>query len=367
MVLDELTAVYATGVVIVLYFVVQSTMGKFDPFAPVWLFLVGYLQVYVVQAVSYHDWAVSAKGKNLVESANLRALWALLWFLAAYHFSPGRLVASLFPRAPSGWPVKFVSFLSPILILWGLVCAGLMLRADGGADESMSAGESLFRSFPFVMMVAAAMLIVTGRRSSAPRPLFSAAGLAVSMLYVLIWMFNGKRSHALIGVLATVCAFYISRMKRPSWPALLATGFSGALVVAIAIGWRNNPDNERSIRGFISFLSDFRLASILESANISEGNNDEGIRSHETDEYGGYLVMMDAVPEKSAYDFAPIISVSSRRTYRESCGPLNRFMAGPSGLKPGSLVPSSSATPTLRDQRSGSWARLNSTAAQSAP
>ena len=37
---------------------------KFDPFAPVWLFLVGYVQVYIIQAVSYHEWALRVRGKN---------------------------------------------------------------------------------------------------------------------------------------------------------------------------------------------------------------------------------------------------------------------------------------------------------------
>jgi hypothetical protein len=301
--LDELTPVYATTAVIVLYFLAQLVTGKFDPFAPAWLFLVGYGQVYVVQAISYHDWAISARGMGLVEAANLRALWALLWFLAVYHFGPGRLVAPVLPRPPLGWPLKFVSFLSPILIAWGLVCAGIMLRGGAG-DDSMSAEESLFRSFPFVMMVAGVLLIVSGRASATPRPIFLAAGLTVSILYVLIWMFNGKRSHALIGVLATVCALYISRMKRPSWPVLIATLFTGALVVAIAIGWRNSPDYERSASGFLSFVGEFKLASILENANISEGDDDGGgLKSHETDEYGGFLLMMDTVPEKSAYDY----------------------------------------------------------------
>ncbi len=302
-VMDELTPVYATCAVVGLYFIVQWATRKFDPFAPVWLFLVGYVQVYIIQAISYHDWAVAARGKGLVEAANLRAFWALLWFLTVYHIGLGRLAVPLLPRPPLGWPVKFIAFLSPILIAWGLVCAGIMLRSGAGSDTTMSAEESLFRSFPFVMMVAAVLLIVTGRTIFAPRPKFLTAGLAVGVLYVLIWMFNGKRSHSLIGVLATVCAFYITRLKRPSWPVLIATSFAGALVVAIAIGWRNSPDYERSVAGFSHFLGGFKLETILESLNVSEGEDDGGPKSHETDEYGGFLLMMDTVPEKSAYDY----------------------------------------------------------------
>ena len=118
------------------------------------------------------------------------------------------------------------------------------------------------------MMVAAILLIVTGRTIQAPRPAFLSAGLIVAAAYVLIWMFNGKRSHSLIGVLATVCAFYITRLKRPSWPVLIATAFAGACVVAIAIGWRNDRDHERSFAGFGGFLGDFQSREILESLNV---------------------------------------------------------------------------------------------------
>ena len=82
--------------------------------------------------------------------------------------------------------------------------------------------------------------------------------MLVAAAYVLIWMFNGKRSHSLIGVLATVCAFYITRQKRPSWPVLIATAFAGSLVVAIAIGWRNNPKYERSLAGFVQYPRRFQ-------------------------------------------------------------------------------------------------------------
>ncbi len=301
--MEELLPVYATTATIVLYFLTHVATRKFDPFAPVWLFLVGFVQIYVIQAFSYHGWAVGVRGKDLVAAANLRAFWALLWFLTVYHFGPGRLAAPLLPRPPRGWPVKFIALLSPILIVWGLVCAGILLRGGTGSDAMISPEESLFRSFPFVMMVAAVLLIVTGRTITAPRPIFLLWGLAVAILYVLIWMFNGRRSHSLIGVLTMVCAFYISRLERPSWPVLFATSFAGALVVAVAIGWRNNPDYDRSVGGFITFLGDFKVSTILDSLNVGADESDPGFFTHETAEYGGFLLMMDTVPEKSGYDY----------------------------------------------------------------
>jgi hypothetical protein len=116
-------------------------------------------------------------------------------------------------------------------------------------------------------------------------------------------MFHGKRSHSLMGVLVTVCAFYIARLKRPSWPALIATSFTGALVVAVAIGWRNNPDYEKSAAGFITFLGDFKVSTILDSLNVGADQSDSDVITYETVEYGGFLLMMDTVPEKSGYDY----------------------------------------------------------------
>jgi hypothetical protein len=178
-----------------------------------------------------------------------------------------------------------------------------VIRGGLQGPDSISPEEALLRSFPFVMMVAAILLIVTGRTLASPKPLFFPAGLLVAAAYVAIWMFNGKRSHSLIGVLSTVCACYITRLKRPSWPVLLGTSFAGVLVVAIAIGWRNNDSYEFSASGFTQYLSEFKIAKILESLNIEEQEDPLEAGSHETTEYGGFLLMMDTVPEKSEYDY----------------------------------------------------------------
>jgi hypothetical protein len=152
------------------------------------------------------------------------------------------------------------------------------------------------------MMVAAILLIVTGRTANRSRPLFLAAGLLTAAFYVVIWMFNGKRSHSLIAVLATVCAFYITRNKRPSWPVLMGTAFAGTLVVAIAIGWRDNPNYERSFAGFTHFVGDFKVTKVLECLNITDDEDGGEVGSYETTEYGGFLLMMDTVPRVSDHD-----------------------------------------------------------------
>lgn len=298
--MDELTYVYLTAAVIVAYFLASVLARRFDPFAPIWLFFVGYVQVYVVQALHYHDWAVAVRGKDLVASANLRALWALLWFLAVYHLSPARGVSAILPRPPRTWSPGFVAFIAPLLAVWGLYCSILVLRGlDATAPASGEA--SLLTNFPFTMLVGAILLIVTGRDHRSPRLIFLAAGLVIAAGYVLIWMFNGKRSHSLIGVLTSICAWYIARFKRPSWPVLISTAFVGSLVVAIAIGWRNDRDHPRSLGGFVAFLADFRVSRILESLDVADG--EEEIASYETWEYGGFLLMMDTVPAKSDYDY----------------------------------------------------------------
>src|SRR5271157_4004657 len=301
--MDEQVFVIAIAGVLLLYFLSQVITRTFDPFAPVWLFLVGYVQVYIIQAVSYHEWALRVRGQELVAAANFRALWALMWFLTVYHLGISPRLARVLPRPPRGWSTALIAGGSPPLILWGLYCAGVVISGGLQGPGSISPEESLFRSFPFVMMVAAVLLIVTGRSLTSPRPIFLVAGIMVAAAYVAIWMFNGKRSHSLIGVLATVCAFYISRQRRPSWPVLIATSFASALVVAIAIGWRNNDSYEFSTSGFTQYLSDFKLEKILESLNIKDFESEQETTTYETTEYGSFLLMMDTVPHKSDYDY----------------------------------------------------------------
>ena len=81
----------------------------------------------------------------------------------------GKKLAELLPAPPRAWSASTVAFVAPPLVIWGFFCAGLVLSAGSEGDGStMSGGESLLRSFPFLMMVAAVLLIVTGRRSIRP-------------------------------------------------------------------------------------------------------------------------------------------------------------------------------------------------------
>jgi hypothetical protein len=178
----------------------------------------------------------------------------------------------------------------------------MVFRAGDDATTTLSPEESLFRSFHCVLLVAAILLIVTGRSGVKPRPAILALGVAIGMLYVVIWMFNGKRSHSLMGVLCTTCAFYITKLRRPSWPVLMGMAFAGALVVAVAIGWRMARNQDQSA-SFIAFVSDFQIDKILTSLNMQREEPVGKFVTHETEEYGGYLLMLDAVPEKSEYDY----------------------------------------------------------------
>ncbi|WP_422930976.1 hypothetical protein [Singulisphaera sp. PoT] len=299
----ELNYVYGTAAVMVIYFLIQLISKKFDPFAPVWLFFVGYVQVYVVQALSYHDWALGVRGPDVVLAANQRAFWALIWFLFVYHCGVGNLLSKLLPKPPTGWSSKTIGAISPVLIIWGLICSGIMLRNDPGDQVEISPEAALLHSFPFVMLVAAIMLIVTGRTGSPPRKLYFWAGVATGGLYVLIWMFNGKRSHSLVGVLSVICAVYVSKFKRPSWPVLISTAVCGLMAVVIAISWRYDRSHERTFSGFVSFLADFDPAWILQNMNIESEDDDNYATTKETTEYGGFLLMMDVVPYRSDFDF----------------------------------------------------------------
>ncbi len=311
----ELTYVYATLTVMIVYFLIHAISRRVDPYSPVWLFLCGYLQVYVVQALSYHEWAITIRGTDVVTSANERALWALLLFLGVYHCGVPRLAAACLPTPPSRWKLNWVFVVVPPLLIWGLFCAVMVIRGGSvnGTDE-ISAEESLLRGFPVVMLVAANLLIVSSRAEGKSRPHLLAAGVGIAVLYVMLWMFNGRRSHALIGLLSASCAYYISRFKRPSWPVLISIGCTGALLVGLALGWRvKQVYYEHNVSGFLQFVSEFDPEFVLQCANMKEADNPEGkYVSKETEEYGGFLLMLDTVPERSDYDYgAPYIRMVS--------------------------------------------------------
>jgi hypothetical protein len=304
--MDELSYVYATAAVIVGYALIAVARRRFDPFAPVWLFLTGYLQVYVVQALSYHEYAIRARGVELTTLANSRALWAICWFLLVYSLPLGRGVAARLPRAPSTWSTPVLAVMTPILFLWGLAGAFLVSYDPTKQGVEVSPEAFILLQFPILTQVAGILLIVTGRNRDRPRPLLTAAGLAIAVFYVFLWMYNGKRSHSLIGVLTTICAYYCSREKRPKFAVLLVTALLGATALTLAIGWRNNMRYERSVSGFLSYLGDFDPQAILANINVGEKEADakqKGPPCYETEEYGGYLLMLDTVPHKSPHDY----------------------------------------------------------------
>jgi hypothetical protein len=179
----------------------------------------------------------------------------------------------------------------------------MFVSGDAPTLDSFTSEEALVRSFPFVMLVAAVMLVITGRTAQTVRPLFLVSGLLAGAAYVLIWMFNGKRSHSLIGLLATVCALYLTRQKRPSWAVLIGTGVFGALVVTIAIGWRESGNYPRTVSGFAQYLADFQPEKVLVNLNLKEDDDGPAVVSYEPFEYGGFLLMLDTVPLKSPHDY----------------------------------------------------------------
>jgi hypothetical protein len=312
--MDQL-CVGSIAFVMVMVFLAHLLRREFDAFAPHWLFLAGFAQVYVVQALAFRDWALRTRGPDVVTDASVRALWAILWFLLVYHLGFGRALARALPRPPASWSAAAVGMLSPVLIVWGLICAGILLRLGSFTSDPTAAQvsdeESLFRSFPMVMLVGSILLIVTGRQPDHPRPTYLAAGLLGCAAYVVIWMYNGKRSHSLVGVLTGACAYYVPRFRRPSWPVLTLMGFVCTLVVAIAIGWRGNAHYERTFSGFLEFVGDFRPAALLEGMNIKDKEG-EVRKTYETEEYGGYLLMLDTVPAKSGFDYgAPYLRIFS--------------------------------------------------------
>ena len=153
--MNELTYVYATAAVIVGVFAFQVLTRRFDPFAPIWLFLVGYAQVYVDPgdlATTTGRWASGASSWSPRRTSGRSGRWPGSWW-SITSARAGRSRGSCRRRPGRGRSAPS-QLLSPVLIVWGLLCAGH--RAPGLDDDraSTSAEAALLLSFPFVMLVA---------------------------------------------------------------------------------------------------------------------------------------------------------------------------------------------------------------------
>ena len=305
--MSDVWFVYALAATIVGLILVRIVRHDFDPFSPLWLFMATYGQIYVIQALSHREYALRARGPDLVAAGNFRSLWALWVFLLVFWLGPGKFLARRFPQPPTTWSPRLVAMVTPFLVLWGLASAGFVLRLGGGA-MLVNDWMSLMMQFPVFLLVAGALLLVTGRQPSDPKPLCTVAGLATVGLYALIWMFNAKRSHSAFAVLVGGCAYYIPRMRRPGPIGMAAMALGCMLAVTIAIGWRGTTRYEQSASGFLQYLSEFDVNAILVNLQVSEREDElvalTGVQpSKETEEMGGFLLMLDTVPEKSPYDY----------------------------------------------------------------
>lgn len=304
--MNELTPVYCTTVLIVGLVLANVFVFKrwFDPFAPIWLFITGYFQVYVVQAFSYREWAVSIHGEELVTEANWRAFWAILLFVLVYYFGPGRWFSGKMPRSPIHWSMPVLSVVVPVMLTWGFFCSIAMIIQGG---DSVSKGGQLLRQFYFMMLAAGVILMITGSQRQKPAPMIFWSGVGVTSAFIVLWIFQGKRSPSLIGLLALAAAYYGPRFKKPPVAVLLLLAVVGSCVVAVSLGWRNQRLYERNVTGFVQFLADFDVSSTLVSLNLAEkeghGSYKKEFMSKETEEYGGFLLMYSTVPDRSGYDY----------------------------------------------------------------
>ena len=155
--------------------------------------------------------------------------------------------------------------------------------------------------------------------------------------------------------------------KRPSWPVLFATAFAGVAGRGDRDRLAEQPQlRDVALRLRRSILADFDPAKILESLNIEDEEDEQEVMTYETDEYGGFLLMMDTVPEKSDYDYGGnylriVLDLHPPdRLARQAA-----LRPRASGSPPGSPARSSSATRTSPARRSASWGRPSSTAAPS--
>ena len=367
--------IYATAAVIVATVLLGVFRKSFDPFAPIWLFLVGYAQVYVVQAISYRDWAIRVRGHELVdrgERAGLLGACSGSWrsiTAGSARSSPARL-----PRPPASGRRRWSPSITPLMIVWGLVCAGLVL--GGGDDEpDVAPRRRLLRAFPIMMLVG-------GHPADRDRPAAGdgrgrcSPGPGVVVVVGLHRDLDVQRQAVALAVRRADDASARSTLARASGrrcPCWRRRRWPACLVVSLAIGWRgNNRTTSTTSRASSQYVGDFDLESILVNLNIKSQHDEEidvrrrdgqprdrGVRRLPPDD--GHRARRSRTTTT-----APRTSGSSRPTSPGSSGTTSRSTAASSGSTPGSPARSSSATTTSPARRSASWAPPSSTAAPSA-
>jgi len=91
-------------------------------------------------------------GRRAGDRGELPGFLGFIMVLAVYWLGPGKSLARLLP-SPADRLVDGPDQTSlPLLIVWGLICAGVISEAR--RDGTASPEASLFLSFPSVMLVA---------------------------------------------------------------------------------------------------------------------------------------------------------------------------------------------------------------------
>ena len=108
----------------------------------------------------------------------------------------------------------------------------------------------------------------------------------------------------------------------------------------------------------MQYLGDFQPEKILVSLNVKDDDDGPEIKSYETVEYGGFLLMMDTVPEKSDYDYGEsYLRTSSRRSSRGSSGRQAVLRPRQVGRRLDGRIGDGARRTTSPGRRSGSWVR----------
>ena len=76
--MDDLMYVYAIGLIPAALLAFEVVTKRFDPFAPIWLFFVGYVHLYMMEALNLREWALGVRGIEIVREASFRAFLGTL-------------------------------------------------------------------------------------------------------------------------------------------------------------------------------------------------------------------------------------------------------------------------------------------------
>ncbi len=275
---------------------------EFDPFEPIYLWIVLYAFLYFLKPLTHVITGVGFRyGEEYLNEALFIAIVGLAFFYLGYFWSGGKKIAAILPLAAREISLKRLKIVAWCLILIGFWGLHTYIQISGGWYEFWSKPHGFggkanittayIYQLPELMVIGfllAFFAFVASREKLSIKSLVMLflASLGGVGLYTLVW---GSRTNFSWITLSCITIYYLLRDKRPSLKIIFPALF--ALFIALAI--------IPAYRGNLYFGGDFKkmlnISNYMNSFRQAFGNP--------TDEFGSYLAEVALVPENIPYDY----------------------------------------------------------------